>query len=378
MKQEREPQGTRRQLLIAPALSLLQNPKPPQYQWRSDQEEERTPFEERQNIPLLRDVIRYGNTYYLIGRDRVYPMTPSGFEEYRYKSFFNERGRRVFVNQGVELLDLPRGKLINEEVIYEDFTGAPKFTKNKGGVINVFIMGSFSDQGVLYDITPTIELFPAIRGEEGLGALGWTDLDSFFFLYGKRGIDAFTPADTVKDPQEIFRDSDEFMDYLEETFPFCQINLFEHSWGVVIGQRMAQRYAHMINARVSIAGPTRGINKKGRAWIPPGIPIHREFAADIFRTFLRVTGIDERMTTHLFSIWNDKGYQKELDEFPAQFRGAGKILLDLTSVDDLIVPVESTLLRGKVNELNGRRIPSAWKLLLDKPKDPKDALIRHH
>lgn len=356
---------------LVPPLSL---PSPPEFQWRSDQKEEHPPLIERPNEPLLREAIRYGNTYYLVGKKKVFPMSPRDFEEYRYKSMFDERGRRVFVNKGVELLDLPRGKTRDKSPLIDLYTGDVKFSSE---VLNLFIPGSLTEGGIMHSPIPLQSLHPAIQG--GLSELGWTQFHTLYFTWGKKELKEFSAADTVKDPEETSQNIFEYMDYLEENLPYTQLNTFEHSYGVVVGDEMAKRYPHMINTRVTVSGPSRGLDKIGFVIIPPfDIPIPRGIAAYIFSGFLRAAGIDERMTARLFSNWNDKKYQRELDESAATFEGMGRAHLDLTSVDDLIVPVESTLRRGKVNELNGRRVPSAWKLLLEKPRDPVDALIRHH
>lgn len=373
-RKEGEPRGTRRDLLTTLATPLLPRFERPHPQWRSDQKEESLPIIERPNEPIRRDVIRYGNTYYLVGKDKVHPMSHTEFEEHRYKSRFDEKRRRVFVNQGLELLDLPRGKPRDRKPFFDLYTGDVKFPVD---VLNLLVSGSMTNGGIIHRPIPFIRLWPTIQ--EGLGELGWMPEHTLYFTWGKKELKEFSAQDTVKDPVELEQDVVEYMDNLEETCPYTQINLVGHSYGAVIGDMIVRRYPHMINAWVPISGPARGLDRKGSVRIPPfGIPLSREFAADFFRFFLHLAGIDERMSSNLFYLFDDKEYQKEVDESAARFVGMGRTLIDLTSVDDLIVPVESTIRRGKANELNGRRIPSAWKLLLERPKHPIDALIRHH
>lgn len=343
------------------ALFLLPGPVSPrpEYQWRQDNYWDGTTFKERGNTPQEGDLIAFGNTYYLLRNDKRYPMSAQEFATYRSLSKLNEYGRRVFINPNREYLSLPIGVAPKELAILDPFTGQLKRNKPLGGEMNIFIPGCFTDGGVVFE-WPFSNLFGKLRGEEGLGEKEWDKLDSFFFTYGAKGLDVFQSRDTAKDPIVNMNNALEFIERIKEELPFVQVNIFAHSLGTLFALEIAKKHPDIINNLVLIGGPVRGLNRNGIVKGPFDLPVPRRTAATVFKNGLRTVGINEYVTDHLLALWEDKGYQKELDAFIEWFRQLGKGLLEFSSLDDRIVPPESTLLRGKDNTLHGRRIPSVW------------------
>lgn len=358
MKQEQEPQGTRRQLLIAPALSLLRNLEPPQHQWRSDIHE-RFPFRERREAPEEGDVILVGNSYDLLLNGKRYVMSRDHFEAYRWRSKFDEYGGRVFSlapnTLTQDLRSLPIGeapKLFSPfNIIFDVFTGQPKDAKQFGGEINIFFSGFLTDEFVLFE-TPGAEnaLFRKVRGESGLASLGWGGGDTFLFTYGVNGIGIADAEDTAKDPRQTFEKAMEYVVWIKENFPFARINLMGHSLGAVIALEIAKRNYNSINNLVLASGPVRGLRRT----------IENRIATPIMKRWLKAQGIEEHVSDYLFDLWNDKFYQRGLDLFVERFTAMGKRIVEYASDKDRIVPIESTLLRKKVKLVKGKEIRPIW------------------
>lgn len=351
MKQEQEPQGTRRQFLVASFLPLLRSLKSPNHQWRSDQDRFLT--KERSHTPIEGDVVVFGRNHYLLRNGERY-LIPD-FERYRYLSKLDEYGRRAFVNPGREYADLPRGEVPGGWLTLDPFTSQPKANKPFGGEINIFFPGFLTDGGVLFEsLEPTKKLFRTLRGEGGLGSLGWKEGDEFFFTYGVGGVEVFNARDTAQHPLKTIQDALDFIQVIKEHFPLVQVNIFAHSLGTVPAIEIAKRHQDVINNLVLISGPVRGLRRSFLDW--------RMTVWEATRQGLKTLGIDEKVSKYLFDLWSDKDHQRELDEFVGWFTSLGKRILEFGSEGDLIVPKESMLLRGKNNSLNGKEVPSVWRM----------------
>lgn len=316
-------------ILIGPLLAACQKPQ--------EETRERVKTKELENIPRDGDVIIVDGMFNLLRDNRRYLLSREAFEQYRRLTKFDQYGRRVFPSATIDLRRYAIGEIPRLPTIIDPFTGDLKRNKPAGGEILMFFSGFLDDSGVPYaTIRPSKDTFVAKRRE--LEKDDWSFFDSFFFTHGIRGIDEYKTADTV-DPNKDIRYGLEFGETIIEQFPLVQVNIIAYSAGGLPAIEFAKRHPGVVNNLFLISVPARGLRPT----------IERQFKARAVHELLQRIGTEEGLTEYLFTIWKDKKYQQELDEFSLSFTAQGKGLYTASSANDEIVPPESSHLEGAVN-----------------------------
>lgn len=318
--------------LSAAALTVLPNCGP----IKAQEDEETVRGWERKERPEEGDVIYINNSPYLLRSGKRYPI-PDIDRFVEYTKFTKYRGR-VFREPrfSIGLNSLPLGEVPQEPAVIDPFTGDIKNNKRFGGETNIFIGGFLRDAGGIDNTSdPRKDTFLFIR--KGLEQNNWQDFDNLFFNYGQSMTGRYETKDTAKDPVENIKHALEFMQALKEEFPLVQFNLIAHSLGGIFALACAMEHWDAINNLILVNSPVRGFSgddcqKKG-SWI--------------LKQGLRLSlGIDEKVTDYLFTIWNNKIYQREIEDFAGFFRRIGKRLVVIFTEDDQIVLPESAIIEN--------------------------------
>lgn len=293
---------------------------------------------ERSSLPQEGDIVFYNNDYFLLRNGKRYPIQKEALETYKRLTKFDKFKRRLIVGSFENVQRLPLGIVPDKPAIIDPFTGDIKVNKSQGGEMNIFFSGYTDATIAQYDGFIHVDrTFSELRGKDGLEKGKWKDVDSLYFTYGVRN-KKYEVKDTIQDPREVIKQVDAFMKEMKEQFPLVQFNLIGHSLGGLYAIEAAKRHADAINTVVVVSAPVRGLEPT----------IDKKFVkVPAVRTLLQTAlGVEERVIDYLFSLWEDKKYQHELDIFSQAFVASGKILISAASKDDQIVPAESSELLG--------------------------------
>lgn len=292
---------------------------------------------ELENIPRDGDIVVVDGTFSLLRKNKRYLLFREAFEQYRRLTKFDQYRRRIFLSTAIDLRRYPIGEISRLPTIIDPFTGGLKRNKPAGGEILMFFSGFLDDSGVPYTtIRPSKDTFVVKRKE--LEKDDWSFFDSFFFTHGVRGIDEYKTADTTN-PEGDIRHGLEFGETIIEQLPLAQVNIIAYSAGGPPAIEFAKRHPGVVNNLFLISVPARGLRPT----------IERQFKARAVHELLQRIGIEEGLTEYLFAIWKDKKYQQELDEFSRSFTAQGRGLYTASSINDEVVPPESSRLEGAVN-----------------------------
>lgn len=291
---------------------------------------------ERGEGPEDGDVIFIDQKPYLLRAGKRYPI-PDIDRLVEYTKFA-KYGGRVFREQrlSIGVDSIPLGEVPQEPTIIDPFTGDIKINKRLGGEMNIYVGGFLTDVGDVYNTSdPKKDIFLSIR--KGLEQDGWQDFDNLFFNYGQRMSGRYETKDTARDPAENIKHALEFMQVLKEKFPLIKFNLIAHSLGGIFALACAMEHWDAINNLILINSPVRGFNgddcQRRGAWI--------------LKQGLRLRlGMDEKVTDYLFSLWNNKTYQKEIEEFAEFMSGIGKRLIVIYTDGDRVVSPESAIIEN--------------------------------
>lgn len=306
---------------------------------------------ERGEGPEAGDVIFVGDQPYLLRNGQKYPIGDiDRFVEY---TKFAKYGGRVF-REGKTLDDIPAGFVPDGKYFFDPYTGLPKANKPFGGEMNLYVAGFLTSGGDVFDVQrPEQDTFGRITSRQRSN--NWDPgLDSGHFPYGEKSIDKgfteYTVEDTMRNPEENAQHGLEFFETFKREMPLVQYNLIAHSLGGLFALAIAAKHYDAINNVILINSPIRGFSgsddcQKAGTWVlKQGLRLYKRQ--------------DEKVTDYLFSLWNNKVYQREIEDFAAFFRSLGKRLIIVHTQDDRIAPIESTtienaelvLLKGSLSE----------------------------
>lgn len=295
-----------------------------------------TPTKEKENVPKEGDVVidQHG-MFNLLRNGSRYVLNSAEFTEYRRRTKFDKYKRRIFSFSPGVLDSYPIGFVPQEKYVIDPFSGQLIPNKPLGGEINIYFSGFLSDGGMPYELLiPKQDAFTTLRKK--LEQNGWSDNESLYFNYGKEKFDEYTPSDTAKNPEENIAYALKQIEQLKKEFPLVQFNLIANSLGCLFALEVAKKHADAINNIILFSGPVRGLR--------------HEFCRAQFitpmREVLRRLGIIEQVTDYLHNLWEDKAYQRELDEFVESFKKSGKNIRMYASDADSIVFSEESYLPG--------------------------------
>lgn len=303
--------------------------------------EEKPPVleEQEEEKPQMGDVVIVGRRNgYLLREEKVYPIPQ--LEKYIAWSKIGQYGRNVFPVSADFLSQYPRGEVPTMPDVLDLFTGNLKRNKPFGGEMNVFFAGFMSDDGEIFQTVRPVEgTFTSQRNQLQKGR--WGIEDTFFFMYGERavltGIAEYRAIHTARDPRENMRHADEFMRTLKEQFPLCQFNIIGHSLGALFALEAARKHRDAVNNLILINGPVRGLEDTW--WRKGAVRLLHD-------TLFRLKTGEEYVSDYLFSLWKNKTYQEELDDFTSSFVSSGRKLTVVIDKADPVVPIESAKLNG--------------------------------
>lgn len=307
------------------------------------------------------DIFFFDNSYHLVRNGKIYTRSPSEFAEYRMLTKFDQRGRKIIPSSKELFRNYPHGTISQLPLLIDPFTGEPKNNKSHGGEVIILFSGFLSDSGFPYDpIRPNKDTFVRLRDELKLGK--WERQDTFFFTYGRKGFEEYSPKDTIRDPRENIEYAVELVGVIKELLPLAQLTLGGNSFGGLLAFEAARRHMDAVNNLFLFSSPIRGLEEN----------ICQSIASGILRKELQVRfGIEEKVTEYLFNLWKNKKYQQEVDEFVKEFTSLGRTLRSYTSNGDIIVPKESAYLPGVTSVINDRQLSCF------SPADLAQALEQH-
>lgn len=303
-------------------------------------------------------VVIQDNKAYLLSSDNKRHEFRSEDEIRRYAaaSKLTEYGRGVFPVAKEELDKYPLQPRLDDAFLISPYTGLP--IVNQMGEVALLWAGLFSNYDFSYEITPQ-GTFPVIAA--GLKEKEWPNSESLLFTYHnlaprvelnevlQKGGFGYTPWDTLQGLNDLFKYADEHCEATHEQLPFCQQDSIAHSLGGVLALHAAMAHPDWFNVLVLINSPVRGLKKD----------FARRVLYDAFNKIplakLAELGIDTKyveggkaLLNDLFALWENKDYQRKLDDFTASFIRSGKKIVVVTDENDPIVHEEEASLKGAI------------------------------
>lgn len=293
---------------------------------------------------VFRDVFYGEGKYYIVRNEKVYELTPAQFETYKSLTRFDAYKRSVvYTGKPSDVIEAP---VPQKDALVDEFTGWIKHNKEKGGEVLDFWGGFLSDDRNTYDpMSVNKRLYVGMRRE--IEKSGWTDRDYFFFTYGGKGFEVYSPKETARDPEENITKGIEFIEKQIDEQPLVQRTGVYHSLGGVIGIRAVMKHPEAFNNIVLLSSPVYGIEE---TW-------DRSIIAGIVHQGLRpILGEEEKITRYLFDLWKNKKWREEIDDFIEWFTAQGKGVYCYVVENDRITPKESAILKGALKQLHGREL----------------------
>lgn len=261
---------------------------------------------------------------------------------YVHNSRFLEHGGTIVSVNRLPMSEYPPGVLEQEAVILDVFTGQPEHNKINGGEMNIFWGGFMTDVGGTYIvILPWKDTFQSIRGKQGLGQQGWTELDYLFFTYGKEDLklERYGVNDTVADPVKNMRHAIVYYKRIKEQFPLARFNFIAHSLGGIYALEVAMEMPELINNLIFIGCPLTGFPDDWFTWVKA------KGAKSLIDAFIEP---NEEVIDYLLQAGGNSEYQKKANEFSRRFTQRGGGILYVANTQDGVVPYASaTLSHGK-------------------------------
>ena len=248
----------------------------------------------------------------------------------------------------------------------DKYTGDFKrFRKEGERVIDYFSGFMSDDREFRLNASLSMRQFVAIRTR--LAEKGWGMSESFFFTYGKEGMDLYSPKDTARDPERTKQKAIEYAEYQVDMQPKVKRIGIAHSAGFIPLLEILSQFPNRYDLVIFLSSPLYGLE--------PSIP--RKLKAGVVHQVLRqAIGMEEHLSQYLFNLWKDKDYRKNLDTFFDKFVEDGNEVYCFTTENDTIVPKESALLKSALVEAGGNKIrqvlPIVWSLY---PQDAHGAVF---
>lgn len=335
--------------------------------------ESATSKEGEENVPKMGDIIVTGNKAELLRNGMRYHVRD--LPTYLRRS--ENPGKRFEDPEVARMIRqrYPEGKVDLSKPI-DIVQGDLKRINSDGGQKLVISQGFLSSDSRPYgQIKPREDAFVALRRR--LKSEGWDPdpgdptlkdilfLDSYIFTYKEdKELKTYGIEDTLKDPNVNNGYATEFIKKRVEQNPFDQYNGLGHSLGGLYILRMAMEYPDAFNNLILLNSPIRGILSN---------PVTLA-QAQILKEALKPFGLDSRkVTDYLFSLWEDKDYQKKLKKFVSDFVKSGRKFVVVYTEGDIIVSKESAVVEGaqvksisagRVNPLNPIEVFTAHGLAL--------------
>lgn len=288
---------------------------------------------EQQDAPREGDVAVSGEGVFLLRNRKKYPVPDLGV--YARNTKLEKYGRKILYLPRSKFEEYPRGEIFTERRIFDKTTNTLKTNNSFGQEILVFFPGVMTDGGMPWEtIRPASDTFVSLL--VGLKQKKWGLADSFFFTYGKERLIEYEAKHTSRSPEENMRYAIDFIETLKNEFPLAQFNIICHSLGGLFGLAAAKKHFDAINNVILINSPIRGIEGT----------LFRKGLVKGGRELLKPYIGDEKVSDYLFSIWGNKEYQKELEEFVSFFTSTGRQIIIVADESDPIVPVESATVKG--------------------------------
>lgn len=316
---------------------------------RRDSKPERA---ERSN-PGFGDIVTINEEAFLLSSNgKRYPFAnQEEFAKYQQASRLHEYQRRVFATSNNAVAAFPIGKRENDAFLVSPSTGFPM--ANQMGEIVMPWAGLFtSDQ--LTSVTPE-GTFPAIFNK--LQQQDWPNPRATQYMYdvGPRNraqIGEYSALDTLRPIAELLKGAGEHKKALHDLLPYCQENDIGHSLGGVLAINAVMEHPDFSNCLVLIDAPVRGVKKDiWRGFIYDKFPWdwlisisdNKDYNLGIDRK--QIEGV-RTLFGDLFSLAEDKEYQKKLDDFSTSFVASGKKLIVVMDKSDPIVYHDDAKLKG--------------------------------
>ena len=268
---------------------------------------------------------------------------------YEAASKLHEYNRGIFPVSQRFVEQYPVGERSSAKYVISSSTRLP--VANKMGEVIVPWMGMLtSGNRTSFDIKPIS--FPEIT--QGLMSQKWEDPQALLFSYGNKptksieqaireGGDGYDITRTLRPLSQLFPEAVAHAKEIQEILPYCQINALGHSLGGLLLMQAIMEHPDLVNAAVVINSPVRGIPKD----------LIRGQLFDFARDNASRLKVNEKVLQgalaligDLFALWENKNYQKKLDEFTPWFVASGKKLIVVADKNDPLIPVESTKLLG--------------------------------
>lgn len=285
--------------------------------------------------PQMGDVLQVGREAFLLRSNKAY-LIPD-LEQYIRNTKFNGYGRKIHpVSRSVLSQYQVISKFDSRPLIPDPVTGELKNAKPFGGEMIDFYSGIFTSEGIPHDqVVPERDTYKYIIDdleERKNFKVG----DYLFYNHGAGQFDKFTPKDTLRPPEENIEFALSRAEQIKNSCPLVQLTAVGHSFGSVIALEVARKHPDLINNLILINGPVRGIE-----W-----NFLREGLRNIVRPLIRPFVGEEYVTDYLAKRWENKTFQRELEEFVRNFTGMGRDLTVVIAENDPIVPKASALLPG--------------------------------
>lgn len=266
--------------------------------------------EKPNRIPQVGSIVTDGyNPYLLSVNNTKYPIPD--IKRYLVNS---KRENEKILSGTAEVRDAlikyKTGVVPREKIII--IQGDVKINKPFGGELICIGGGFMTEDGIPKDGTVGFAN-SFVQFKKRLEKNGFTNLDEFFFPWGRKDLEIYSSLDTAKNPEESVDNMIEYIEYLVSEFPLCQQNWTVHSLaGTILVQTLIKRpdLLSFINNITFLSSPIRGIDAAHKNLLDIAIS-----QSEIVRLYLG----NEKVTSYLAKIWND---QKPVDEL-------GKRLIDL-------------------------------------------------
>lgn len=310
---------------------------------------------EANRTPAFGDVINIDGHYFLLrSNGKRYSLSDQELEQYRVASKLSEYKRKIFATSGSRAEAYPVGKRSSYPIIINRYTGLP--LPNEMGERVMYSAGLLSGEtliNTLGNVSPAAT-FPEITKE--LAIRGHKDPFALFFTYGQEASNKTAPdvakngfgygwEDTLRPLNELIADSVAHFEDIMENHPLVQINPIGHSLGGFLALRAVMEHPDATNGLILLSSPARGLEKtlllnalySSASFLTQRLSLSQEHVKKVLR-----------LADELFALYENKDYQKKLDDFTTSYVASGKKFVVVIDESDPVVSVNSARLKGAI------------------------------
>lgn len=293
---------------------------------------------EKEMIPQDGDIVIESNSPYLLRSSKKYPL-PKGVAVFNRNTRASEFGARTFTISKGSIDRIAEGVVKPNPSL--DQIGDLKSNRSieGGGQKIIYFSGFMQDYGDLYQDVLFNDVFTDTQNS--LKELLWGEDDRLFFTYGAEGLKGYDVTATMRDVWENVRLASLLIARFKEQFPLERFNLIAHSLGGFIAFFAAEDHLDAINNVVLLNSPVLGLRPD----------LIRIIAAEgLSRAF------GDKVVKQLLSFWDDENHRRHVYELVSKMRKYGNRLYTFGTEGDSIVPPESSILEGSMDEIEGEKI----------------------